>query len=125
MSVIVVLQVQIPALGGCAWLAIILVIRAARPMADKMPTKNPDGTWKYPSSRDVLRAVGLQTIDHYIGICWETIARFIMDQPLFALCCDGERKRRSLHCTLWWEQPLSIDVAVSLPGDKDDEGDDT
>jgi hypothetical protein len=95
-------------------------IRAARCMAGKMPTKNPDGTWKYPSSRDVLKAVGLQIIEHYIGICWKSIARFIVDQPLFALCWDGERKRGSARHTFWWEQPLSIDVTESLPGDKND-----
>jgi hypothetical protein len=100
-------------------------IRAARCMAGKMPTKNPDGTWTYPSSRDVLKAVGLQTINHYIGARWETIACFIVDQPLFALCRDGNRKRGSARCTFWWEQPLSIDVAESLPGDKEDERDDT
>ncbi len=33
-------------------------IWAARCMAGKMPTMNPDGTWTYPSSRDVLKAVG-------------------------------------------------------------------
>jgi hypothetical protein len=54
-------------------------IRAARCMAGKMPTKNTHGTWTYPSSRDVLKAVGLQRIDHYIGACWDIIARFIVD----------------------------------------------
>jgi hypothetical protein len=100
-------------------------IRAAHRMAGKMPTKNPDRTGTYPSSRDVLKAVGLQTINYYIGVRWETIARFIIDRPLFALCRDGNRKRGSAHCTFWWEQPLSIDVAESLPGDKDDKSDDT
>jgi hypothetical protein len=100
-------------------------IRAARCMAGKMPTRNPDGMWTYPSSRDVLKAVGLRTIGHYIGVCWETIARFIVDRPLFALCRDGERKRGSVRCTFWWEQPLSIDGAESLLGDKVNEGDDT
>ncbi len=100
-------------------------IWAAYCMAGKMPTRKPDGTWTYPSSRDVLKAVELQTIGHYIGICQETIARFIVDQPLFALCRDGERKRGSVRRTFWWEQPLTIKGAESLPGDKDDEGDDT
>ncbi len=100
-------------------------IWAAHCMAGKMPTRNPDGTWTYPSLRDVLKAVGLWTINHYIGVCQETIARFIVDQPLFALCWDGERKRGSVRCTFWWEQPLSIDGAESLPGDEDDKGDDT
>ncbi len=76
-------------------------IRAARCMAGKMPTRNLDGTWTYPSLNDVLKAVRLRTIDHYIGVCWETIACFIVDQPLFVLCRDGERKRGSTHCTFW------------------------
>ncbi len=73
---------------------------AVRPMAGKVPTQNLDGTWKYPSLKDVLKAVGLWMIDHYIGVCWETIACFIVDQPLFALCRDGERKRGSMHCKI-------------------------
>jgi hypothetical protein len=100
-------------------------IRAARHMAGKMPIKNPDGTWTYPSSRDVLKAVRLQTINHYISACRETIARFIVDQPLFALCWDGNRKRGSAHHTFWWEQPLSINIAESLSGDKEDKSNDT
>ncbi len=43
---------------------------------------------------------------------------------LFALCRDGKRKRGSTRCTIWWKQPLSIDVATSLPGDEADMGDD-
>jgi hypothetical protein len=90
-----------------------------------MPARNSDGMWMYPSLKDVLKAVGLRMIDHYIGVCWETIARFIVDRPLFTLCRDGERKRGSVRCTFWWEQPLSINDAESLPGDNDDEGNDT
>jgi hypothetical protein len=81
--------------------------------------------WMYPNSRDVLKAVGLWMIGHYIGVYWETIACFIVDQPLFALCWDGEKKRGSVRHTFWWEQPLSIDGMESLLGDKDDKGDDT
>jgi hypothetical protein len=99
-------------------------IRAAGCMTGKMPTKNPEGTWTYPSSRDVLKTVGLQTIDHYIGAHWETIACFIVDRPLFALCWEGNGKRRSARCAFWWEQPLSINVAESLPGDEEDESND-
>lgn len=79
-------------------------IRAACCMVGMQPTWNPDGTWKYPSSKDdVLKAEDLKTIGHYIGVCREreTIARFIVDQPLFALCLDGGRRRGSTHCTFW------------------------
>jgi hypothetical protein len=100
-------------------------IWAAHRMVGKMPPRNPDGTWTYPSLKDVLKAVGLWTIDHYIGVCWETIARFIVDQPLFALCWDGEKKRGSVHCTFWWEQPLLIDNVESLLGDDVNKGNNT
>ncbi len=66
--------------------------------------------------------VELKTIDQYIGVCWETIARFIVDQPLFALCKDRERKRGSTRCMFLWEQPLSLDNAGAPLGDEEDEG---
>jgi hypothetical protein len=76
--------------------------RAACCMAGKMPTRNLNGTWTYLSSKDVLKVVGLWTINHYIGVNWETIACFIVDLPLlFALCRDGEMKRVSTHHTFW------------------------
>ncbi len=99
-------------------------IRSTYCMAGMQPTWNPDGMWEYLSSKDVLKAVGLKMIDHYIGVCCDTIARFIMDQPLFVLSWDGKRRRGSVCCTLWWEQPLSLDLMESLPGDKENEGDD-
>ena len=44
------------------------------------------------------------------------------------LCSVGMRKVRGdqyvTHFLWEWEQPLSIDVVESPPGDKDDEGDD-
>jgi hypothetical protein len=43
-------------------------IRAAGCMMGMQPAKNPDGTWKYPSSKDVLMMVGLKMINHYIGV---------------------------------------------------------
>ena len=100
-------------------------IRAARRMAGMRPTKNPDGTWTYPSSKDVLKVVGLKTIGEYIDVRRETIARFIVDRPLFALCRNGGRKRGSTRRTFWWEQPLSLDNVGPLPpGDEEDKGGD-
>ncbi len=99
-------------------------LRVAGCMAGMQPTRNPDGTWTFPSSKDVLKAVGLKMIDHYIGVCQETIARFIVDQPLFALCRDGGRRRGSTRCMFWWEQPLSLEDAGPPPGDKEDKGKD-
>ncbi len=54
-------------------------IKATHHIAGMQPAQNPDGTSTYPNSKDLLKAVGLRTINHYIGGCCETIARFIMD----------------------------------------------
>jgi hypothetical protein len=56
-------------------------LRAARCMAGMQPKRNLDGTWTYPNLKKVLKAMGLGTIDHYIGVCRETIAGFIMGWP--------------------------------------------
>ncbi len=48
-------------------------------MAGMQTAQNPDGTWTYPNSKEVLKAVGLKTIGEYIDVRKETIARFIMD----------------------------------------------
>jgi len=98
-------------------------IRAARRMAGMQPARNPDGTWTYPNSKDVLKAVGLKTIGEYIGVRRETIARFIVDRPIFALCRVGERRRGSATRTFWWEQPLTLDDPEALPDRDEDEGD--
>ncbi len=44
-----------------------------------MAGMQPDGKWTYPNSKEVLKTVGLKTIDHYIGVHIETITRFIID----------------------------------------------
>jgi hypothetical protein len=54
-------------------------IRAACRMAGMQPARNPDGTWTYPNSKEVLKAVGLKMIGKYIDVRKETIARFIVD----------------------------------------------
>ncbi len=54
-------------------------IRAARCMAGMQPARNHDETWTYPNSKEVIKMVGLKTINHYIGVCVETTARFIVD----------------------------------------------
>ncbi len=54
-------------------------LRAAWQMTGKGPKKFPDSTWRYPNLEAVLQEVGLQTISHYIGVCWQHIANFIVN----------------------------------------------
>jgi hypothetical protein len=78
------------------------------------PKQNPNGIWKYPNLEDVLKAVRLHTIYQFIGVCQETIAKVIVDWPLFRLCRDGGRRSGSTCYTFWGEQPsLEINVSAS------------
>ena len=67
--------------------------------------------WKYPTSEEVLREVGLRRISEYITVRRNTIAHFIVNRPLFEDCERGERRRGSSPRQLWWEQPVDLESA--------------
>ncbi len=54
-------------------------IRAAWQMSGLWPGKNPDGSWSYPCSKDVLDAAGLHTIAHYMDVHRQTVENFIVN----------------------------------------------
>jgi len=61
-------------------------IRAAyRMVRNNKPLRNAGG-WEYPSSGDVLKEVGLYPVEHYIRVRRDTIAAYIMHQPIFDDC---------------------------------------
>ncbi len=68
-------------------------IRAAWQMAGKRLARNKDGLWTYPRLEEVLMAVGLKTIAHYVGMHCQTVANFIINQPIYVLCVEAVRKR--------------------------------
>ncbi len=43
-------------------------IRPAWQMSGKWPEQNKDGSWMYPRLEDVLKAVGLKSIAHYVDV---------------------------------------------------------
>eukprot|EP00957_Ditylum_brightwellii_P025644 1938890-Ditylum_brightwellii.AAC.1 len=69
------------------------------------PERQPDGTWLYPATEDVLEEVSLQTI-----------ANWIVDRPIFKFCEEAERLCRSMPRQFWWEQPFNLDVARAFAG---------
>jgi len=91
-----------------------LHIRHAYRMAKvNKPRRNPrTGVWTYPASADVLEEVGLHTIAEYIEVRRQTIAKYIVDRPIFTLCMEEERRRgTSARRQWWWEQPVDWDLA--------------
>jgi hypothetical protein len=75
--------------------------RAARWMAGMRPSHDGKGNWTYPSNTRALKKVGLYTIEHYIGVRWQTISNYIVNQPIFEHCQNGVRKRGSSPRIFW------------------------
>ncbi len=80
-------------------------------MSGLWPEKKPDGSWTYPRSADVLKACGLQTIAHYMDVRRQTVANFIVNQPIFELCTRAVRKRGLPVQPFWWDQPMDLELA--------------
>ncbi len=101
-------------------------LQAAWQMSGKQPMKRLDGTRRYPNSEQVLREVGLQTISHYIGVCRQHVASFIVNRPIFQICQEGLRRRGFSACQFWWEQPLDLETAglAAMAADKEGVSDD-
>jgi len=87
-------------------------MRAAWRMARvNKPRANPDGSWTYPQSALTLEEVALHPIAQYVEVRRQTIAKFIVNQPIFDFCTEGRRKRGSSPRQFWWEQPMDLDAA--------------
>jgi hypothetical protein len=54
-------------------------IRAAWRMSGKRPERDVDGSWMYPYSEEVLEAVGMKYIAHYVDIQQQTVENFIVN----------------------------------------------
>ena len=69
------------------------------------PRKDGNGEWKYPRSEDILREVGLLTIEKYIEKWRHKVAEYVALRPVYEFCV-GERRRRVTHHTktFWWNQ---------------------
>ncbi len=86
-------------------------IHAAWRTSGKRPEWNVDGSWTYPRSEDVLEAVGMKPIAHYVAVRQQTIANFIVNQLILELCAGAVRKRGSPVRSFWWDQPMDLDLA--------------
>jgi hypothetical protein len=80
-------------------------------MSGMRPEKKPDGSWSYPCSKDVLEAAGLQTIAHYMDVHRQTVANFIVNQPIWELCAGAVRRRGLPIQPFWLDQPMDLDLA--------------
>ena len=85
-------------------------IRAAYRMAKRhVPRRGTNHQWVYPSSEAVLEECGMHTIQHYIDVRRETIAKYVVGRSIFAECQGADRRRGSVPRRWWWEQRMSLD----------------
>jgi hypothetical protein len=80
-------------------------------MSVKRPVRKEDGSWTYPRLEDMLQAVSLKPIAHYVDVRRQTVANFIINWPIYELCVGAVRKRGSPVQPFWWDQPMDLDLA--------------
>jgi hypothetical protein len=85
-------------------------IHATWRMSDKRSERKEDGSWTYPHLEDVLKAVALKPIAHYVDVRGQTVANFIVNWPIYELCMGAVRKRGSPIQPFWWDQPMDLDL---------------
>ena len=73
------------------------------------PREDEAGVWRYPKREDALKECGLKDVLEYIEARRATVARFVVDRPVFEACRGGERLRGSTPRQYWWEQPLGLE----------------
>ena len=84
-------------------------IRAVYRMVHQHKPVWTTGGWEYPASEDLLKEAGLHRMEHYIQVCCDTIASYIMHRPIFNVCWGRGRRRGSRPRQFWWDQPMKLD----------------
>ena len=90
---------------------------AARRITGLMPKKLRSGQWIYPKTEAVLKAVGLHTIETYIGKRRHTVAKYITGRPVYDMVTSAKRLTGTPPRLLWTEQNLELPEVyeTSLP----------
>jgi hypothetical protein len=86
-------------------------IHAVWRISGKRPERNENGSWTYPRLEDMLKAVGLKSTAHYVDVQCQTVANFIVNQPIHELCAGAVRKRGLPVQPFWWDQPMDLNLA--------------
>jgi hypothetical protein len=82
---------------------------AYRMVKEHVPRQGPNLQWVYPSSEAVLEDCGMHTIQHYIDVQRETIAKYVVGRSILAECQGADRRCGSVPRRRWWEQRMCLD----------------
>ena len=79
--------------------------RVARYLCRRHTRRREDGTWEYPSSKEVLEEAGLQSIQEYIHRRRDTIFRYIRNRPIYITCKRSHSLVGGIK-RFWWNQEV-------------------
>ena len=81
-----------------------------------MLTNKTGETWRYPKTSEVLKAAGLHTIAHCVQVRRQSIAKWLVDRPMFEMVQGIERRHGTTPCQFWWDQPMDLNKARGVRG---------
>ena len=85
------------------------ICAAYRMAKEHVPWCRPLQQWVYPPSDKVLEECGMHTIEHYINVRRESIAKYVVDRSIYADCQETDQRRGLVHWWWWWEQRMCLD----------------
>jgi hypothetical protein len=84
------------------------ICTAYRMTKEHIPRWGPHCQWVYLSSNKVLEECKIHTIQHYIDVWWQTIARYIVGHSIFAKCREADQRHGLVPRQRWWEQRMCL-----------------
>jgi hypothetical protein len=76
---------------------------------EHVPHRGPHRQWVYPLSDKVLKECRMHTIQHYIDVRQQTIARYVVDRSIFAECREADQRCGLVPRQWWCEQRMCLD----------------
>ena len=77
--------------------------RCARYITGQHIRQNEDGTWTYPSSKNVLEMAGLCTIQEYIKRRRNTVIKYAKSRFIYRQCEDSKILASNPNQAVWWK----------------------
>ena len=87
--------------------------RVTRRITGKQPRRQTDENWEYPPLAEALGEAGFEDIRKSVTRRQNTVAQYIVTQPILDLCERATRRPGARVSLQWWEQD-----GIDLEGEK-------
>ena len=75
-------------------------------MTGLMRKKQPNTSWLYPDSAEVLEAASLYIVQKYIEVRRNTVFKVVSQRPIYGFCKEVGQQRGAGSHLFWWEQEM-------------------